>query len=249
MRVGHRKAKATEFSLPFTCPPLSPLRLGTKASRVLSPALVTFCSHTSLCGVSWNLGCGAPRALVLGRDVCSPSESPAGNGAVLVPPSLPSFLWGQVGFAATSGPMTGDAVALPCPLKFQSRSCSGQWADGSFRPQAPGERHWEADREGAKGEMNTEPRNRCVPADLVWLVPFDHQRQCRPLPWPSGNRVSALPGNPFYLNLLSNKTLQSVCFSRLFYLPTPEPQFGAQNAAVLSQGVSLAVGVAPEGAE
>lgn len=54
---------------------------------------------------------------------------------------------------------------------------------------------------------------------------------------------------PLYPNLLSNKTLQSVCFSRLFCLPPPEPQTGVQNAAVVSQGVSLAVGVAPGGAE
>lgn len=97
------------------------------------------------------------------------AERPAEGGAVLVPP-LPS--------AATSGPMGGDAVALPCPLKLQSGSCGGQWADGSCRPQAPGEGHWEADRKGAKGEMNTEPRNRCVwPTSSAG--PLDHQR--RPL--------------------------------------------------------------------
>ncbi|XP_060005002.1 endothelial differentiation-related factor 1-like, partial [Lagenorhynchus albirostris] len=47
----------------------------------------------------------------------------------------------------------------------------------SHRPQALGESHWEANREGAEGEMNTKPRNQCIPADLVCLVPLDHQCQ------------------------------------------------------------------------
>lgn len=79
----------------------------------------------------------------------------------------------------------------------------------SFRTQAPGEGHWEADREGAQGEMSTKPRGQCVPADHAGGSPGP------PVPaWPphapSGTRVSACLGpHPTAVN----KALQSVSFS------------------------------------
>lgn len=130
--------------------------------------------------------------------------------------------------ATASGPMGGDTVGLLCPFKFQSGGRGGQWADGSFRPQAPGERHWEADREGAKGEMNTKPRNQCVPADLVWLVPLDHQRQQGSLHVAEWN-TGVSPGPPTRPAVKqTNKTFKVFAASD-FFLPNPILKFGGKT--------------------
>lgn len=163
--------------MPFA--PLSGLR-----RAALPGARVTFCSRTPSCGVRWNPRQGAPGPLVP-RDcrLFQDDRQARVVGGASPSPPIHCHLWA----------MGGNAVALPCPLKLQSGSCGGQWADGSCRPQAPGEGHWEADRKGAKGEMNTEPRNRCVwPTSSAG--PLDHQRRplhvakrkpgCQPCPGP-----------------------------------------------------------------
>lgn len=106
-------------------------------------------------------------------------------------------------------PVPRGLGALPSPRGWvrRLRNCPVPWspewelqwlvaAHGSFRPEAPGEGHWEADREGAKGKMNIKPRSQCVPADLVRLVPLTTGASTALSMRLSGTRAGPPPGNP-----------------------------------------------------
>lgn len=117
-----------------------------------------------------------------------------------------------------------------------------QWsvaAHGSFRPEAPGEGHWEADREGAKGKMNIKPRNQCVPADLVRLVLSTTGASTALSTRPSGTWAGAPPGNPSPRTCcLTNKQNLAKCLLLIFFFPAPRPQWGAEHCLPLPRGPS-----------
>lgn len=115
----------------------------------------------------------------------------------------------------------------------------------------PGQGLWVVNWEGAKGKMNMKPQNQCILADLIWLVPRYHRHQ-HGSPYAAELNTGCQPclGAPSsWTCLLSNKTLQSVCFSSLFCLPTPKSQIKVQNTTFLSQGIGPIVAVFPGGAE
>lgn len=71
--------------------------------------------------------------------------------------------------------------------------------------------------------MNTKPRNQCVPADLVWLVLLDHQRQRGSLHVAERNAGrEPCPGTPStHTCCQTNKTLESIASPDFFSFLSP----------------------------